>query len=105
MENHNVAEYLDAASNRYDLSKGAKCLLYDLITIWNRWSTKGQDWDGWFHATDRGEGRYVIGERWGTDTYARYRKELEEKKCIAVDRGFSTTGKKKCRRYKLLLLD
>lgn len=105
MKNHNVVEYLDAVSHRYDLSKGAKCLLYDLIMIWNRWYKRGKDWDGWFHATDHGEGKYVIGERWGTDTYARYRKELEEKKCIEVDRGFHTTGKKKSSRYKLILLD
>lgn len=102
-----VEDYMEAVSHRYDLSKGAKCLLYDLITIWNRWKEdkiKDDNRDGWFHATDCGEGRYVIGERWGTDTYARYRKELIEKGCIDYRRGFRLAdGKGIASRYKLLL--
>ncbi len=94
-----VEDYMEAVSHRYDLSKGAKCLLYDLIMVWNDWHEKGIDWDGYFYATDRGEGKYVIGERWGTDTYARYRKELIEKGCIEYDRGYGGGAS----RYKLFL--
>lgn len=98
--------YLEAVSNRKDLSKGAKLMMYELIVIWNRWYKKGKNWDGWFHATDHGnaDNRYVIGGKWGSATYTRYRKELIEKGCIAYERGFHLAdGKGIASSYKLLL--
>lgn len=99
--------YLEAVSNRKDLSMGAKAMLFDLIMIWNRYRNewgKGKDWDGWFHATDHGGNRYVIGENISNKTYTRYRKELIEKGCIAYERGFHLAdGKGIASRYKLLI--
>lgn len=103
----NVIDYLNALDARKDLSMGAKTMMFDLIVIWNRWKEdkiKDDNWDGWFHATDHGEGKYVIGERWGSDTYTRYRKELIEKGCIDYERGFHLkNGKGIASCYKLLL--
>lgn len=102
-----VEDYAEILHQRKDLTMGAKTMMFDLIMIWNRWredKIKDDNWNGWFHATDHGEGRYVIGERWGTATYARYRKELIEKNCIAYERGFRLAdGKGIASRYKLLL--
>ncbi|WP_270380456.1 hypothetical protein [Mitsuokella multacida] len=98
-------DYMEAAKEQKDLSTGARCMLYNLIIIWNRWK-KGKNWDGWFHATDHGnaDNRYVIGGRWGSATYTRYRKELIEKGCIAYERGFHLAdGKGIASRYKLLI--
>lgn len=101
--------YLEAVSNRKDLSMGAKAMLFDLIMIWNRYRNewgKGKDWDGWFHATDHGDAdnKYVIGENISNKTYTRYRKELIEKGCIAYERGFRLkNGKGIASSYKLLL--
>lgn len=99
----NVIDYLNTLEARKDLSMGAKAMMFDLIMIWNRWYKKGKDWDGWFNATDHGEGRYVIGESISNKTYARYRKELIEKNCIAYERGFRLKNGSKTSRYKLLL--
>lgn len=101
--------YLEAVSNRKDLSMGAKAMLFDLIMIWNRYRNewgKGKDWDGWFNATDHGnaDNKYVIGENISNKTYTRYRKELIEKGCIAYERGFRLAdGKGIASRYKLLI--
>lgn len=105
-KNHNVIEYIDELHNRDDLSKGAKLMMYELIVVWNRWYKKGKDWDGWFHATDHGgaDNKYVIGGRWGSATYNRYRKELIEKGYIDYERGFRTKKGNRCSRYKLLFL-
>lgn len=97
-------DYMEAAKERKDLSIGARCLLYDLIIIWNRWQ-KRKDWDGWFDATDHGNSKFVIGENISSATYTRYRKELAEKGCIYYVRGFWSTGKNRgyASQYKLLL--
>lgn len=96
-------DYMEAAKERKDLSIGARCLLYDLIIIWNRWY-KRRSPDGWFNATDHGDNRFVIGENISSVTYTRYRNELIEKGCIDYRRGFSrVSGKGRASRYKLLL--
>ena len=102
-----VEDYAEILHQRKDLTMGAKAMMFDLIMIWNRWredKIKDDNWNGWFHATDRGDGKYVIGESISNKTYNRYRKELIEKNCIAYERGFRLAdGKGIASRYKLLL--
>ncbi len=102
-----VEDYAEILHQRKDLTMGAKAMMFDLIMIWNRWredKIKDDNWNGWFHATDHGDGKYVIGENISSRTYAKYRKELIEKNCIAYERGFRLAdGKGIASRYKLLL--